>query len=205
MEDEALRERPALGVLPGEPDRDPLMSRSNASAFAVAPVDLASLQPIAASLSCRSSWMDGETVGCAQELVQRFSEPVGLDGGRYIGASVGGVRSLGGCSSTAFGYRRLQRLVRGLQVFLHLARELVRLLLGDDTFVGEPGGVLIAHAGLPLIRSAISGCVGRLVALAVAPPPIADQVDHHVLTKPRRKAIARRMDATAASGSSALT
>ena len=94
----ALRERPALGVLPGQPDRDAFHEQAGKrERLAVAPVDLASLQPIAAPLELPLELrMDGEAVGDAQELLVQRSEPVGLDCGRYLGALRRWVRSLGG-------------------------------------------------------------------------------------------------------------
>ena len=117
------------------------------------------LEPVAATLELPLELrVDGEALGDAQELLVQRPEPVGLDGGRNLGASVGGVRSLGGCS------RRLRRATSssvscGLEALLDRARELVGLLLGDDALVDELCRVLLAHARCSLIRSAMSGCV----------------------------------------------
>ena len=148
--------------------------------------------------------MDGETVSARRSLVQRLGAGP-FDAVATLGASVGGVRSLGGCSSTA-SVSDVFSVSRGLQaLLLHVARE-----PGPP-----PPATTLSSASRAAYWSRTLGCsrsarpsaaaCSRARRLAVA--PTADSRSGRSPRPDRTAPEGRcgRMDATAASGSSALT
>ena len=161
---------------------------ASASASAVAPVDPASARAASRRRSsCRSSF--GWTVKrSGTRGAPRSASRAGRPRPRSTTSapSVGGVRSLGGCSSTRLGERRLQRLVRGAQAASRpRATSASASSCGDDAFLDELGRVLLAHGRLLLDLLGHERLrVRRLVALVVALPAVADEVDDDVAAEP---------------------
>ena len=110
-----VRERAALGVLAGEPDRDSLdEQRTECESLRLAPVDPAFVDRLEPALQLAHQLrMHREVLRDAQQLIVQLAQPVGRDGRDDPVAA--GVRDLSlGWRRCA--ERRLQRLVGLLQL-----------------------------------------------------------------------------------------
>src|SRR5262249_6818415 len=77
-----VREGAALGVLAGEPDRDPVFEeRCERERLGMAPVDPALTQALVAAFQLTQQlWMDLESLGHLQKLLAELEKPLGGHG-----------------------------------------------------------------------------------------------------------------------------
>ena len=200
----ALAERAALGVLAGEPDRDPLgQERGERERLGVRPHHSAAasaLEHLLALLELPDELgVDGEPVGHRQQLVVEHAQAVGRHRGLDLGR--GGPIELvlaGGVVALLGGEPLLQpRVVLG-QHLPDLVGQLGRLLLGDDALLDQLPREQLARRRVLLDHLVHLGLrVGGLVGLVVAEPAVADQVDEHVVAEllAEREREANRADA----------
>ena len=182
-----VRERPALGVLPREADRDPVLEqRRERERLGLAPVDSARLDGLAAPLELAGELGVHREAGWHPEqlLVQRAQA---IDGnGRLDDVGSPGRGDRLRWRRRRLGDRRPQPVVGRAQRRRHLADDRLDLVFTDDAFLDEPRGVLLADRRLvvdPLDHERLR--VGRLVLLVVAEAAVADDVDHEVVAELR--------------------
>ena len=185
----AVRERPSLGVLSGQPDRHPLHEQAcERQRFGLPPVDPTLVDrlepPIELPLQLG---VHGETLGDGQQLLVELPKPVGGDRRDHV-RSVRGRRSFAR-SRPGGAEGGLQPLVGFSEQALDLGDHRVRLFLGHDSFVDEAHRILLPRARMLLdARDHQRLRVRRLVALVVSPAPVADQVDDDVVAEPASEA-----------------
>src|SRR3954451_12150666 len=202
----ALRERPALGVLTGEPDRDALgEQRGEREHLGVGPVDPALLaERYAPAIELLDELrVDGEAVRHGEHLVVELAQRVGRDGRRDLrrrravelvlaGRVLDRAGVLGGLDL------RLEALVQLGEVVPDLLALVLDLLLRHDAGVDELLGPQLGDALLVLdLRVHLGLRVRGLVALVVAEAAIADEVDDDVVAEllAEREREAHRRDA----------
>ena len=187
----ALAERAALGVLAGEPDRDPLgQQRGERERLGVRPVDPAARGSSSASRRCSScltslGWTvkpSGTASSSSLSTCSRSATTAVLTSGEGVRSSW---YSPVACSTLLGGGDPLLELL----VLLGQHRpdrvgHLGRLLLGDDALLDQLLGEQLAHRRVLLDHLVHLGLgVGRLVGLVVAEAAVADQVDQHVVAE----------------------
>ena len=177
---------PRSRVLAGDPDRDAVdEQRRERERLRLAPVDAALVDRVAAALELLHQLrVRREALGDAQQLLVQLAQPLGGD------RRDDGVAGRGGNAPLADGLRviaaegLLQRLVRALQLRLHLGGELVRPLLRDDAALDELRRVLLAHGRVLGDRGREQRLrVRRLVLLVVAVAAVADEIDDDVVAE----------------------
>ena len=127
QDDVAVRERAALGVLAGEPDRDPVdEQRRHRERFRLAPVDAALVERVAAPLELLHQLrVRLEAFRDAQQLLVQRAQPVGRDRSHDLLFGRRGDASVAHRLRHRRAEALLQVLVRLLQLPLHLVVQLL--------------------------------------------------------------------------------
>ena len=179
-----VRERAALGVLAGEPDRDSVLEeRGERERLRVSPVDPAFAQGLATAfeLPCELR-VDVEALRYLQELVAELEEPFGGDGRDDCGARV---RFRRGLRRWNRGRKARPQLVVGSPQRLEgLLEHALRFVRCDDAVGDELLRIRHAHRGLlldPLCLQRLG--VRSFVLLVVTESAIADEVDDEVVAE----------------------
>ena len=179
-----MRERAPLGVLPGQPDRNPVLEQGGErERLGVAPVDPAFAEALAPALElARELRVHLELVRHLQQLIAELDETVSRDGGHHGCARIGSRRDL------RRGYRRVEArpelVVRGAQLLERVLEHSSRLVRLHDAVGHESLRVRLAHRDLLLDALGLQRLrVRGLVLLVVAEAPVADEVDDDVVAE----------------------
>ena len=181
----AVGERPALGVLPREPDRDAVLEQGRErERLGLPPVDPALVERLAAPLELlRELRVHLEAVGDAEQLLVQLAQTLGGHGGDDG-------RRRCPAAAVARPAARARRKTRGAGRATSRSASSVRsssvaaVLLGDDALGHEPRRVRLANGPLlldPLGHERLG--VRGLVLLVVAEPAVADEVDDDVVAE----------------------
>ena len=172
----ALAEGAAAAVLPGEAHGDPLQEQgAEGEGLRGGPVRL----PLAPQ-QLRALPHEGDELGVDLEaLGQRAQDPEdGLEAAPHGRGVHGGGLDGGPLGDPGQG----PRLALPLHLRLLVVPELLEVGAGDDPLAQELVAVELGHRGVALDLGVHQGLgVARLVPFVVAPAPVADEVDHHVL------------------------
>ena len=181
----AVRERSALGVLTGEPDRDPVDEQ--AARKRATPRAPSRSPPVSSAVRRRSSCF--RSFGCTSKSSGTSSSCSFSASSRSAETAVtttspvsAGMRTV--LRRARLGDRRVQLLVSGRSSACVCVEDGVGLGLCQHPFLDEPLDVLLARGRMSLdLRDHERLRVRRLVLLLVTEAPVADEVDDDVVAE----------------------